>query len=543
VLFVVLGIAFGCGRSLEADRDRGGSSGTSADSGAEELGGSSGSSASGAGGSAQGGSFEGGSSAQGGSPEGGSTQGGSAGAGGEGGDGALPTRVFLQKGGALVAVDLETAETIELCPDTGTSVQFFLIDWVNERAIFQRQTFTPSPSDSMVSIEIVRVALDGSECTTIFRSDAYVSVSFPAAGDRIVLSTDAEPMSGLERPETDDSAGVGITSRISSLSLDGSLEVIVPNGVFEGPRIVGERVLFQQILEDNSYGFYSALSDGSSITPIPVEGLKEIAAIRGRRVVFNAGPTGDVYAVDADGGNLVALATAPEREISSGFDGNHVFITRYPAPSEVEQGDLYSVGENGGELTPLATSSDTESLAGWVGDRVFYTRTTALYSVRLDGSDTRLIETPEGINIVVGSVGERVVYCSFGDSTPMSCFNAVADGSDRITLHESASGFAAIVGARAVLYVGTDDKDLVSVPLAGGDPLLLSDGADDDWLVGRIGTVLLIQRGDRYNEGEILRIDVDGSRGALLAASARYVGALSEGCAIQPDDTRGPCAE
>jgi hypothetical protein len=352
-------------------------------------------------------------------------------------------------------------------------------------------------------------------------------------------------MSELGAPGSDDVQRIVVAMGLVGLSLDGSLEVIAPNGIFEPPRIVGERVLFQRFAENNTLDLFSALSDGSSlITPIPVAGAKQIAAIRGNRVVVNAGPTGDVYAVDADGGNLVALTTANEPEAGAGFAGSHVIIIRFVGPSDATQPDLFAVDENGGELVPLASSSDIEAFRGSAGDRVIYERMTNLYSVRLDGSDTRpIVETPAAANYLLASMGDRIVYGTLSESYLLSCFNSAADGTDSITLHESAKGFAAVAGDRVVLYVG-ESYDLVSVPLTGGDPFLLSDGTEDDWLVGKIGTLLVIQRGDVHSEGEVLGIDADGSHGILLASSARYVGSVSESCGVhRAGYPNPPCVE
>jgi hypothetical protein len=533
IAWLALALAVGCGSSVKNDHD--GDSGTTGGN-AGERGGSSGSSSGGSsaqggsneGGSTQGGSAgSGGSSAQGGSSEGGSTQGGSAGAGGEGGDGTIPTRVFLQTGNALVATDPETLETVELCPDAGTEVRFLLVDWVSERAIVLRQTFTPSSSE-LLSAEILRVALDGSECATLIREEANLIPFPPVAGERIVLG------SGLD----------GATGEVTlvGLPIDGSPpDAIAPNVVVETPRIAGDRVLFQRVLEDSTTELVSALADGSSmIALVPDETHELVGLVRGNRVIVNSG---DVHAVDADGGNLVTLAMNPEDERAVAFVENRVIIARHMTPVNPPNRDLLIVDENGGELTPLASSNDDEVFRGSAGDRVIYERTLDLYSVRLDGSEPRTVtETPGVVDNLSAFVDDRVVYCnSVGDLK--SCFNVAADGSDRISLHQSATGFGAVAGDRVVLYVGTDQQDLVSVPMTGGQPFLLADSPEPDRLVGRIGTLLVIQRGEAYASGEVLRIEADGSRGAVLAPVARYLGSISEICGLHRAGADPDCAE
>jgi hypothetical protein len=266
--------------------------------------------------------------------------------------------------------------------------------------------------------------------------------------------------------------------------------------------------------------------------PVPDAGSKTIAGIRDRRILVNALTSSDVYAVDADGGNLAALAVGPEIDSGAGFVGDRVFIHR-SAPSgtaDERQFDIVSVDMNGGELTPIATSLDGELLRGTIGDRIIYERASDIYTARLDGSDALPVTQTPGVNDLYSvSVGDRLVFQN-GDLGYASYFSVFSDGSGLVTLHESANGLAAIAGDRIVLYVGLGNYDLVSVPVSGGEPWLLADAAEPDWLVGMLGTTLVIQRGAREAEAEILRIDADGSRALRLAASARYVGAVTEAC-------------
>jgi hypothetical protein len=490
--------------------------------GAGESGGSSGSGGS----SAQGGSAEGG-SATGGSAQGGAPQGGSAGAAGEGGETAMPTRLLLQTGNALFATDPEGAETIEVCPEPTSQVLYDLVDWVNERAIvFRRHVTSPSAG------ELLRVALDGSECTSLLLNESVLSAYSPAVGGRVLLATNNAIMSELPAPNTGDGA-IRITVGLATFALEGSpLAVLAPNGVSD-VRIVGEHVVF---IGPGAGGvdFFSALPDASSVVaPVPDAGAKAIAAIRGRRVLVNAVSSSDVYAVDADGGNLAALAVGSEIDSGAGFVDDRVFIHR-SAPSGAAneyQFDIVSVDMNGGELTPIATSADGELFRGTIGDRIIYERASDIYTARFDGSDALPVtQTPGFYDGVVATVGNRIV---FGTGEFVQYFSVLPDGSDLVPLHESSSGLAAIAGDRAVFYVNVgnaENYDLVSVPLTGGEPWLLADAPEPEWLVGMLGTTLVIQRGAREAEAEILRIDADGSRALRLAPSARYVGAVTETC-------------
>ena len=522
-LALALTLVIGCGSSLKNEHD--GDNGTTTGGSAGEGGGSSGSSGSG-GDAAQGGSSGfAGSSAQGGSAEGGSTQGGSAGAGGEGGD-TIPTRLFLQTGNSLVAVDPETAETLELCPEATADVLYDLVDWVNERAIVLRRYIT-SPSAG----ELLRVALDGSECASLLLNESVLYAYSPVVGGRVVLATTPVLMGAAPAPNTGDT-GVTRTVGLASFALEGSpLAELAPSGVFDA-RIVGEHVVFVGPGEAGAYDFFSARPDASSVVaPVPGTGTKTIAATQGRRVVVNALESSDVYAVDADGGNLAPLAVGPERDSGVGFVEDRAVITR-GAPSGIPdefQFDLFSIDTNGGELTPLATSADGELFRGQIGDLIIYERASDIYTARLDGSDALpVIQTPEIYDVFVASVGDRIV---FGNGESVTYFSVSPDGSGLVTLHESSSGLTAIAGDRAVFYVGVGNYDLVSVPVAGGEPWLLADAPEPDWHVGTLGTTLVIQRGGTQGgEGTILRIDADGSRGLTLAPAARYVGAVTETC-------------
>jgi hypothetical protein len=534
---LVLAVAAGCGSSLKKDYDGDGGSGTETGGAAGERGGSGGTSGE-SGGSTQGGSpASGGSSARGGSAEGGSTQGGASGAAGEGGGDRTPTRLFLQSGSSLLAVDPETTETTELCRDTTTPARYDLIDWVNERAIvFRQHTMAPTAG------EILRVALDGSECASLLLSDSVYFSLQPAAGNHVVVAINPVLTSAFDAPNGE--ARITRPMGLASFALDGvELEVLAPDGVLYG-QVAGERVLFQRAVETFGYDAFSALPGAGSVTElVPVPGPKTIDVVRGHRVVVSDRLSGSVWAVDTDGGNLASLATGPEITYGVGFVEGRVILGRSLPTTSVDQSDLMIVDETGGVLVPIAASAESEVFRGSVGERIVYERASDLYTVRLDGSDARpVLETPGVGETFAPAPGDRMVIGSIRSSA-ITYFSAASDGSDVVTLHETATGFAAAVGDRVVLYVG-DSYDLVSIPITGGDPWLLSDGPSYDWLVGTLGTMLVIQRGDRTSEGEVLRINVDGSSGTRLHSAARYLGSVSEACgAVVADRVNPLCSE
>jgi hypothetical protein len=435
----------------------------------------------------------------------------------------------MQTGNVLFALDPEATEMIELCSAPDGSVLYDLVDWVDERAIvFRREVSLPGYG------EVLRVALDGSECTSLASLESAIFAIPPVVGGRIVLATNPDPMTPPPLSggnEWSDPIG------LASFALDGgsSLAVLAPGGVLQA-YVAGGHILFIGPGPAGDYDFLTALPDASSIVaPVPGGRVKRIAAIRDHRVLVNDRVSNDVYAVDTDGENLAALAVGPDLDSAAGFVGDRVAIHRATptgGPDGESQYDIFSVDTNGGELTPLATSADGELLHGQIGELIIYDRANDLYTARLDGSDALpMTMTPDVAEQMQTTVGSRVLF-STGEVGHASYFSVLPVGTGLIPLIEVASGCGTIAGDRIVFYVGVGNYDLVSVPLTGGEPQVLADDPEIEWLVGKLGTMLVIQRGDRDLEAEVLRIDADGSRGLRLAASARYLGAVTEACGV-----------
>jgi hypothetical protein len=156
--------------------------------------------------------------------------------------------------------------------------------------------------------------------------------------------------------------------------------------------------------------------------------------------------------------------------------------------------------------------------------------------VSLDGGEpTRITDTPEG-DAFIGAVGDRVIFMRYIPETELTArqtvMSARSDGSDAITLHDDATEISTIVDGRVVLLVGNPNYDLVSISAAGGDITVLSDSDREDWPVGRLRRILIVQRSVLDGHGEVLRVDVDGSGAVRLASSARYLGAVTEECGL-----------
>ena len=71
--------------------------------------------------------------------------------------------------------------------------------------------------------------------------------------------------------------------------------------------------------------------------------------------------------------------------------------------------------------------------------------------------------------------------------------------------------------------------DVVSVPLAGGEAVVLADGPTPDYVIARLGETLVIQP-ESVREGAVLRANADGSGRGVLVDAGRYVGAFTAAC-------------
>ena len=239
------------------------------------------------------------------------------------------------------------------------------------------------------------------------------------------------------------------------------------------------------------------------------------------------------------------MSIGPDNDMAQGIAEDRVVLLRFMETGDLPQTDVYVIPLAGGEPVPLAATAEYEAFEGSSGDRVFFARGSEvaygeLLSVKLDGSDTRPIALlSEGGGDLVGFGDSRVV---FRRDLPTSAafLSANLDGSDPVTLLENAASFAAIVGDRVILYVGAT-QDLVSVPITGGEGVLIADAAAQDWLVGRLGQTLVIRSANLDTEGEIFRIATDGTSRSTLLSSARYVGALTEACGSVPAGDLSAC--
>lgn len=483
-------------------------------------------------------------SSSGGSAQGGSSRGG-AGTGGENDD---PARILFESADTLWATDIDGSDHVELCPPASTPGAYSLVDWVNERAIVFRRNDTPANEGELFS-----VALDGSECTPFYRGSIVQPLS-PVVGGRVVFTVPPMPTSALdpdERPGEPSAIRVPATG-LASVALDGTGHEYLGLSGVSAVWIADDRVLFLQAGGPAGYDLYTALPDASVIELLfPVMGDKNVAGVSGRRAVVNV--AGDIYAVDVDGSGIAPLSTGPEMDYATTILEDQIIVRR--GSSGVEY-DLLRIGLDSDELVPLTTRAGSESFLGATSSRVIFEQWTPeglpddIFSVSFRGGEpTRLSDTPDSFDPFGGVAGDRVIFAevfSTATSSRASIKSAREDGSDTITLHDDAVGIMTVVGDRVVFYVhhGLYDGpyDLVSIPAAGGELAVLADSEQEDLLVGRLGQRLIVQRGPEALEGEVLRVNADGTHEISLAPSARYLGAVTESCGAVPGGTQNVTA-
>jgi len=508
-------LAAGCGRSIRNDDGAGsGETGGTSTGGAGTATGGAGTPTSGRGGSS------------------GVAMGGSSGSdGGTGGAQSCgETCLFYTSDGTLFGTDLDATLHVELCPRKPLPGGYLLITQDDDRVVFfYKHSVTPFQGD------VVRVALDGSECTTVFTApgmDAPVRV-----GERLVFTIPPTAASAeLEAPEPPQ-RDAEVLGGLASIRMDGGgYALLSPRGASR-MQILGERVVFTQAGVGGA-SLVSMLPDATEpLELVPPTGPMWIAGISAGRIVVNV-DNDDVFAVNDDGSGFTELLGGAQADMAVGVLGNQVFIRRGPDNGA----DLYALNIDGGALVPLATSEAGEEFRGASDGRVVYESGTYdlggnLYSVALDGSDVRAIAaSPDAREYLLQIEGGRVYVSSTtveGETARAEILSTALDGSDRISLHDDAS-FAALIGDRAILYAGGLDMDIVSVPLTGGEPAVLTESEREEWLYGRLGSNLIVHAGTYGVEGDLLRFAVDGSSSNLLAPSAMYVGAVTAACGAVP---------
>lgn len=459
----------------------------------------------------------------------------SGGAGGDGGRASEGTRLFYVSDGAFVSTDFDGGDSIELCPKSDTWGRYTLVGTDGEALIVYRERSAIRRSEPD-DVAVLRVALDGSECTAIcteVESDVYNPVHLrplsPVSNGRVVLVIPSNPPPDPGYPPT---------SGLASVRTDGTgLVVLAPTDVDQA-YVLDERVLYTDAYSE----LYSSHAEFAQRTPlVPWPGSKSFTVASGKRLVVNVFPN-RVVSVDSDGQGLVDLATSPDT-YAHGVVGETVVIHR-DVPG-IAQVDLFAVPLSGGELVPLATGAGMKAFVAASGERIVYLVYDAneddededhdLWSVRRDGTDPLPIAATPEQESVHAVDGDRVVFSRRPPdfSVPPMLLSARLDGTEVTTLADGTDAVSTIVDGRVVFYAGTE-RTVFSVPITGGTPIALAGGAETTAVYGRLGRTLIVYLGDGFGEGELVRVDADGSNRTVLSASAYYVGALTERCGILP---------
>jgi hypothetical protein len=524
--FVVsLVLATSCGRSVQNGSDGDGAAGESSSGSSGTTGGRGGESGTpGNGGTA--GESSGGSSGTTGGRGGESGTPGNGGTAGESNDGP---RLFFESGGALLGGDLSGGELFELFPGAEGPVRYTLAGTDGDSTMVLRESLTDSGT---LSTSLLRVANNGLAFSVVY-TGSIVSVLSPVIDGRVVMivpgTETLEPLPGAPPPKG-----------LASVRTDGTgFEALEPLKVTQA-RIVGGRVLFANT-ESEAPELYTVRADGTdrkTVVPTPDFGW---CLSNETRLVCDA--NGDVFSVEPDGSGRVELAVGPERDHANSFAGDRVVINRLVEPEPATQLDLYAVPVDGGELLPFATGPQTESFDGVSGDRLVYSvNGNDVFSVRLDGSDPRAIASSGEQEYVEDIENDHVLVGRLSADGAAALGSASSDGSNVVTLTDNYSGSPAIVGDRVVTNLPSTN-DVVSFPLAGGDPVTLAAGVTHGEVVGRIGRTLILQTRTTDASGEVFRIEADGSDRRVFLPLGNYVGAITERCGVVSSNIRFPCEE
>jgi hypothetical protein len=201
------------------------------------------------------------------------------------------------------------------------------------------------------------------------------------------------------------------------------------------------------------------------------------------------------------------------------------------------QADIYSVQEDGSDLIALATSPDAEYPCGFTSDkRVVFTRVATtgqlnVYIVNADGTNLQPLATAAGANVCFGvSADDRIIYTRaaiFGVGASRDVFSVKPDGGD---VHILANSVAhdefpfAITSNNRVIFgrqdsVAVQDSpgySILSIPAAGGSvtPIMgFLTGANFEGVTSK-GTVIM---GHKSNT-EIWTKKDDGSGTSNIAS-------------------------
>lgn len=233
--------------------------------------------------------------------------------------------------------------------------------------------------------------------------------------------------------------------------------------------------------------------DGTGEMPLSATGGMDdqYQALTGGQVIVKRGNLGgnfDLYAVPALGGTAVQLTNDAGEETFNGISQSGRILFRAGSGSNY---DVFSVMVNGTGRVTLADAVNDETVAGLLGDRVFIQETVPtmdasegnVYAVNADGTSFVALSATDGVpeNFVGVTAGGRALIdlqTAFDPPAYQLLSVPQAGGTPVILVDGDAGGYDLIVGERVVYHRGSPSK-LFAVNADGTSPATLVDAGVD----------------------------------------------------------------
>lgn len=304
---------------------------------------------------------------------------------------------------------------------------------------------------------------------------------------------------------------VGAQSDIYAVKADGAGTVALATGpeVERAVRVEGGRLIYQRQVA-GQWDLFSVKLDGSGTAALASSPLSEtVVGMAGTRLIY-AHPSSDgvgvsFHSVNPDGTGHVLLHAHVQAWIGGAWasiTGDQLVFT---SASPVA-GDIYTIHTDGTGFTPLAQGSGFEMPRMFSQGKLIYAEEgpgtdITLHTVNLDGSGhVPLNPTPGPITAVAAEAG-RVVYRVQVNSAPLrnNLYSVRLDGTETRSLATNPTKDHVgdrIVGNRLIFESGNaTTSEVHSVNLDGTDPLPLSPLYQNFHLAGVVGDHLVLIQG------------------------------------------------
>lgn len=270
--------------------------------------------------------------------------------------------------------------------------------------------------------------------------------------------------------------------------------------------------------------FAIPVSGGAEVPLTSSGGPKSFAGFTGTdRVVYKDGaPNTDVYAVDLTGGTPNALATRANPEDVAAIRGSRVVILEIIPTMDASESDLYAIDEDGRNEVALAVAVDIpETLAGLTASgRGLILRQTGfdppafeLFSIPLSGgSETALDDLTDGGVLIID--GETIVYSGGGD---LFAIESDASGAQTLASGPTDEEFLGYAGGRVLFKSGTPSK-VWSVAVGGGSPVKLRDTMDGETFNVVLGPMTVMTVIGAGNKTDLVAARTSGGNLRTLAS-------------------------